>query len=70
MDFTIADRESKLWQKLKAHLERQLQTLRALNDAEMPEPKRNILVGRIQEVKALLALEHPAVVVPFSQVVD
>lgn len=64
MDFTIADRESKLWQKLKTHYQERLRLLREQNDGPMSEEKRNILIGRIQEAKSVLALEVPEVVVP------
>jgi len=63
MDFTIADRESNTWAKLKEHYEARLKSLREQNDSTMSEEKRNQLVGRIQEVKALLGLEKPGIVI-------
>lgn len=51
------DRSSALWLRLKAHLEARLQSLRLQNDTVMDEGRRNIQIGRIAEVKGLLALD-------------
>jgi hypothetical protein len=40
--------------RLKPYLEQRLQCLRERNDAEMPEDKRGVLIGRIKELKHLL----------------
>lgn len=64
MDFTLADRESKTWQKIKAHCEKELEVLRGRNDGKMNENDRNFLIGQIHQLKALLALEKPGVVIP------
>jgi len=64
MDFTPYDKESATWQKLKAHYEARLQVLRMKNDHPLPEEQRNILIGQIQEVKTLLALEVERPVMP------
>lgn len=61
MNFTHADRDSATWQKLKEHYEGRLNLLREQNDSTMSEEKRNQLVGRIHEVKALLQLEKPKI---------
>ncbi len=66
MEFTAADRESSLWKKLTAHYRDRLTNLREQNDSTMSDEKRNLLIGRIQEVKAFLALEKPVVVIPKS----
>ena len=57
MLFTPYDKESATWQKLKAHLTVELQKLREQNDHPMPDEKRNILVGQIAQVKALLSYD-------------
>ena len=51
------DRQDKLWLKVKAHLTHRLASLREQNDNRMPESDRNLLIGRIAEVKQLLDLE-------------
>ncbi len=52
---TPHDRQSAVWQKLKAHLDARLATLRVQNDT-MPMDRTEKHRGRIVEVKALLAL--------------
>lgn len=66
MEFTAADRESTLWKKLTAHYRERLTNLREQNDSTMSDEKRNLLIGRIQEVKTLLAIEKPGVMIPKS----
>lgn len=67
MDFTAADRQSPTWNKLKGHYEAQLQTYRTQNDGMLEEPKRNFLLGRIQEVKDLLNLSEPLTETPMAK---
>lgn len=64
MDFTVADRESKTWQKIKAHCEKELEVLRTRNDGKMNENDRNFLIGQIFQLHALLKLEKPGPVMP------
>lgn len=64
MDFTVADRESRTWQKIKEQYEKELANLRVRNDGKMSETDRNFLIGQIHQIKALLALEKPGVVLP------
>lgn len=63
MEFTTADRESTLWQKLKTHYEERKAFLRQCNDNKMSELDRNFLIGQIAEVKAFLKLETPGIVI-------
>ena len=51
------DRDSVAWLKLKKHLEAQLQKCRIANDGHMDEQRRARLGGRIEEIKAILALD-------------
>ncbi len=52
-----SDRQSALWQRLKAHLEARLAYLRAKNDsAKLSGDDTAKLRGQIAEVKALLTL--------------
>lgn len=64
MDFTLADRESKTWQKIKAQCEHDLSLLRSRNDGKMSEADRNFLIGQIHQLKAFLAIEKPGPVIP------
>ena len=70
MDFTPYDKESSTWIKLKAHYEERLHLLRMKNDHQFPEEQRNILIGQIQEVKALLALDVERPVMPAQGFVE
>lgn len=54
------DRDSAPWLKLKKHLEERLQKLRIANDAHMDEHRRARLGGRIEQIKAILALDSDA----------
>lgn len=60
--FTLSPIEtaSPLWLKIKSHLETRLRELRAQNDGMMPEDRRNLTIGRISEVKALLQAAEPS----------
>ena len=64
MDLTAADRESKLWEKLREHYRSRLATLREQNDAMMAEEDRNVVIGRIYEVKLFLNLDQKPVIIP------
>jgi hypothetical protein len=56
MELTPYDKESVTWLKLKAEYTARLHTLRMQNDSKMSEEDRNLLLGQILEVKALLKL--------------
>lgn len=56
---TEIESNSALWQKIKAHYEARLQTLREKNDVDNDENRTIKLRGRIAEIKALLALDKP-----------
>lgn len=58
IDLTPIETESALWLKLKGHLIERLQDCRLMNDRRMPEEDRHMLLGRIEEIKAMLAWEH------------
>lgn len=64
MELTAADRESKTWQKIKEYCERRRENLRTRNDGKMSETDRNFLIGQINEINTVLALEKPGVVIP------
>lgn len=58
---TIQDVQSNTWIKLNGLYLQRLQNLREQNDGEMDEERRNRHIGRIAEVKALLAMgDNPA----------
>lgn len=63
MTLTPGEQQSPVWQKLKAHYEERLHILRAENDAAMPEVRTANQRGRIAEIKALLQLGEPNIVV-------
>lgn len=52
-----AEAQTALWQKIKAHYEKQLDLLRKQNDGELNEIETAKMRGRILEVKAILALD-------------
>lgn len=52
------ERNSALWLRLKTYWEGRLQLLRTQNDAVMDDGKRNLQVGRIAEIKAMLDLDR------------
>jgi hypothetical protein len=54
---TQDEKDSKLWRKLMAHWEGQLQILRTQNDGDKSEIETARLRGRIAQVKADLALD-------------
>lgn len=53
---SISERDSQLWKRLAEHLTERLQLLRESNDTPMSETDRNVLIGQIREVKAVLNL--------------
>lgn len=50
------DLDSPTWRKIAAHLESQLQAMRALNDHAQPSAQTDMLRGRIVAIKDLLRL--------------
>jgi len=58
MILSPADKDSQLWQRIKAHLTDRLEKLRLQNDGRMTESQRSEHIGRIMEVKAILQWEH------------
>lgn len=60
MGLTSYDFDSPTWKAIKAHFTERRDFLRKMNDAPMSESDRGQLIGRIQEVKALLAMEEQA----------
>lgn len=63
MELIAADWDTKTWEKIKRHCEEQLVALRVQNDHKMAEDDRNFLVGRIFQLKVILALDKPRPVV-------
>ena len=59
MTLSTIEQLSPVWHKLKAHYTERLETLRQQNDADMDEMARAKHIGRIAEVKTLLALAAP-----------
>lgn len=59
MEFTAADWETKTWERIKAHCEEKLAMLRTQNDNKMAEEDRNFLIGRIHELRVMIALDKP-----------
>ncbi len=53
---TDVERNSVLWERLSAHYRMRLESLRAKNDADLPEAETAKVRGRIAEAKAFLAL--------------
>lgn len=52
--------KSPLWEKLKTHMQAELQTLRERNDHDLDPIKTATLRGKSAQVKAFLLLETPA----------
>jgi hypothetical protein len=48
-----------LWQKLRAHITDELQTLRLRNDRYRPEAETIRLRARIEQLNLFLAMENP-----------
>lgn len=63
MAFTVADWESKTWEKIKQHCEDRLAMLRRKNDGKMSEEDRNFLIGQIFELQTLVDLDKPRPIV-------
>lgn len=51
MTLTDAELNSPLWLKLLAHWNKELETLRVLNDGELDELKTAAIRGRIKQIK-------------------
>lgn len=62
MILTLAEKHSSAWQRLYQHYQIRLQTLREKNDQMMSETDRCKLLGKLEEVKELLALNADPVV--------
>ena len=58
---TELERQSALWLKLKAHVEKRIASLRARNDNDKNAEETAKLRGRIAELKLIAALDNPAV---------
>lgn len=59
-ELTDGERAHPLWQRLKGHLETQLQSKRAQNDsAKLTEAETAALRGHIACLKATIALDQP-----------
>ena len=56
---TDHERNTVLWTRLMDHLTTRLETLRRQNDGALDETQTAALRGRIQEIKALMALDKP-----------
>lgn len=50
------ERTSPLWLNLERHMQQTLAELRALNDTSLPPERTEKIRGRIEQLKALLAL--------------
>lgn len=50
------ERTSPLWLNLERHMQQSLAELRALNDTSLPPERTEKIRGRIEQLKALLAL--------------
>lgn len=68
MTLTQEERQNPLWQKLKKHFETRIAELREQNDEHCEEARTVDRRARIQELKALLAMEE--VQRPLAQVVN
>lgn len=60
IELTQADLQNPLWQRLRNHYIDKLKALREKNDAKIPDDDRNILIGRIQEVREIAMAEQAA----------
>src|SRR5436853_7166738 len=58
---TELERQSPLWLKLKAHMEKRIASLRARNDNDRNAEDTAKLRGRIAELKLIATLDNPAV---------
>ena len=61
MHLTITDFQSNTWIKLKDYYTKRLQDLRQKNDGDMDVDQRQKHLGRIAEVKILLAMDSTPV---------
>ena len=50
------ERTNPLWVRLERHMQQTLAELRALNDTSLPPERTEKIRGRIEQLKALLAL--------------
>lgn len=62
MILTLAEKHSSAWQRLYSHYKEYLTVLREKNDQMMSEADRCKLLGKIETVKTLLALNDNPVV--------
>ena len=67
---TELERQSPLWKKLKAHLEKRIETLRARNDSDRDAFDTAKIRGRIAEVKVILMLDQPQQKIKVERVND
>jgi len=61
MILTNHEKTSDVWRKIYAYYAERLVVLRAQNDAKMTETDRNFHLGRLAEVKSVLALHDDPV---------
>lgn len=57
MKLTEAEKQSALWEKLKAHFDERLQSFRKQNDQDLNERQTAEIRGRIKELKYVIDLE-------------
>lgn len=62
MTLSLGEKHSSAWQRLYQHYQARLTMLREKNDQMMTEAERCKLLGKIEEVKALLDLNADPVV--------
>lgn len=62
LTLSLGEKHSSAWQRLHAHYQARLKELREKNDTMMSETERCKLLGKIEEVKELLALNNDLVV--------
>lgn len=69
-DLTREDLVSPCWAKIKARLEKRLESLRARNDGDLDERQTQRLRGSIAEVKFLLSTGDPKPVMHHTEFPD
>lgn len=62
LTLSLGEKHSSAWQRLHLHYKARLQDLREKNDQMMTEMERCKLLGKIEEVKELIALNNDPVV--------
>lgn len=62
MTLSLGEKHSSAWQRLYQYYQARLALLREKNDQMMTDTERSKLIGKIEEVKELLALNNDPVV--------